>query len=183
MIHTHLRISAVVLALGTGACSHRTLTRYGEFGALPADSVLRTHPALGCFRLEHGAWKPPIPDSEGLYIPPPPVVRLSDHVFARLRFQTTILSELELKPDVYMSYDHQHAVQAYWEPYPTSDSLELTWRLGDAGTSILLRRMSDQVWAGYVFSWYDFPQTTIPKAPVTARRVGCTDADRARPPN
>ncbi len=160
-----IRLALASSLLGTIACAHASPDGY--LGSLPPASVLASNPAIGCLVITRGSWTPPAADSAALYISPPPVVELSTQ---RITLNP-VRSAFALLPQVRMWYGQQ--VRAYWEPFPSSDSLELTWRIGDAGTSIRLQRYTADEYHGEMWSWYDFPTPDAPHAGVVAKKIIC----------
>ena len=151
------------------SCTHWVPTT-GEFGPLPSQATISLHPALGCFMLNRGPWSPSDPGSAALYIDIPPAVRLGP---GRVAVVKGAFGGFRLEPEVRTWYGQQ--VRSYWEPHGGSDSLELFWRIGDAGTYARLHVITPDSLSGFVAGFYDFAGYTDYRAPLHATRVKCVN--------
>jgi len=167
---TRPRISVITFLLGSLACS-RAASYFGDFGPLPTPATIEAHPAFGCLIMTWGNWNRSTQDS-ALWIEPPKFVRLTPDHISQYEWSDSLRTGFRIKPDTYMWYDPETPVLAYWEPFPGSDSLQLSWRLGDAGTFIVLHRVADSAWAGWIRSYYHVV-TDSPKASVEAVKTPC----------
>ncbi len=158
----------VILACAACAACARMPAATTELGLMPRDDIIRQHDAVGCFIMDWERSNLPSTSDSALYISPPKFLRLTGR---RAEFGGRVWG-FGVEPEVYMWYGPDVPVNAYWEPYPGADSVQLTWRIVDAGTFMVLRPVSDSLWTGYLQSWYH-QQLGMLKIGVTARRTRC----------
>jgi hypothetical protein len=122
--------------------------------------------SLGCFAWTHGPWPPTVTESSGLWIPPPPLVELTSE-------QIDVRGESKwlVRPAVLTGYGQE--VETFWEPRRHTDSLRVTWRIGDYGTELVLRRRDADHYVGYVQSFTHVAGAALPRASAVATRAPC----------